>query len=123
MHTMMMRSGETGWVTIRPAWDDFYNLFLIWSPRFFQCSTAMAEGDGKVEDDYCRDYLPANITEKVEAGAFRCLCRHLQERSDVVSNMELMTLSGFCRNCLAKVSREITKQQFLSSCCCGLIVS
>ncbi|KAL7578072.1 hypothetical protein ACA910_015006 [Epithemia clementina (nom. ined.)] len=46
--------------------------------------------------------LPPEIVEKLEAGAFRQLCRHLQERSDAVSNMDLMTLSGFCRNCLAK---------------------
>jgi hypothetical protein len=55
------------------------------------------------KDDYCRDYLPPAVLEKLEAGAFRQLCTHLQERSDVVPNMDLMTLSGFCRNCLAKV--------------------
>ena len=64
------------------------------------------EAPEEQDDNYCRDYLRANVTEKLEAGAFRCLCRHLQERSDVVSNMELMTLSGFCRNCLAKVSEQ-----------------
>jgi hypothetical protein len=56
-------------------------------------------------DDYCRDYLPPNVLEKLQAGAFRQLCTHLQERSEVVANMDLMTLSGFCRNCLAKVRR------------------
>ena len=54
-------------------------------------------------EDYCRDYLPPEIVEKLEAAAFRQLCRHLQERSDQVQNIDLMTLSGFCRNCLAKV--------------------
>ena len=60
----------------------------------------------KEEENYCRDYMNVvapGIVEKLEAGAFRQLCHHLQERSDEVANMELMTLAGFCRNCLAKV--------------------
>jgi hypothetical protein len=56
------------------------------------------------DSDYCLEYLPPNVVEKLEAAAFRSLCQHLQERSDDVANMDLMTLSGFCRNCLAKVS-------------------
>ncbi|MAI06979.1 MAG: alkaline phosphatase [Alphaproteobacteria bacterium TMED87] len=38
---------------------------------------------------------------KIEAAAFRALVKHLQIRNDV-QNIELMNLSGFCRNCLAK---------------------
>jgi gephyrin len=38
----------------------------------------------------------------LEAGAFRSLCMHLAERSDLIQNIDLMTVSGFCRNCLAK---------------------
>jgi len=38
---------------------------------------------------------------KLEAAAFRGLIAHLQQRSDV-QNIDLMNLSGFCRNCLAK---------------------
>jgi Protein of unknown function (DUF1244) len=57
-------------------------------------------------DDYCSNKLDPCIVEKLEAGAFRELCRHLQERSDSVQNMDLMTLSGFCRNCLAKVGHS-----------------
>ena len=38
---------------------------------------------------------------EIEAAAFRGLVAHLQKRSDV-QNIDLMTLSGFCRNCLAK---------------------
>lgn len=53
--------------------------------------------------DYCGLCLPAVVTEKLQAGAFRLLCQHLRERSDAVPNMDLMTISGFCRNCLAKV--------------------
>lgn len=38
---------------------------------------------------------------KAEAAAFRGLVAHLQERKDV-QNIDLMNLSGFCRNCMAK---------------------
>jgi hypothetical protein len=38
---------------------------------------------------------------ELEAAAFRRLVRHLQERTDV-QNIDLMTLAGFCRNCLSK---------------------
>ena len=43
-------------------------------------------------------------TEKrteIEAAVFRKLLSHLDSRKDV-QNLELMNLSGFCRNCLAK---------------------
>jgi hypothetical protein len=54
--------------------------------------------------NYVEQYLPPSIVEKLEAGAFQSLCSHLKERSDEVQNIDLMTVSGFCRNCLAKVS-------------------
>lgn len=38
---------------------------------------------------------------KLEAAAFRGLVKHLQKRTDV-QNIDLMNLSGFCRNCLSK---------------------
>ena len=38
---------------------------------------------------------------EIEAAAFRSLVAHLQKRSDV-QNIDLMTLAGFCRNCLSK---------------------
>lgn len=38
---------------------------------------------------------------QAEAAAFRGLVKHLQERTDV-QNIDLMNLSGFCRNCLSK---------------------
>jgi uncharacterized protein len=40
-----------------------------------------------------------NQTE-LEAAAFRRLLAHLRARPDV-QNIDLMTLAGFCRNCLA----------------------
>lgn len=38
---------------------------------------------------------------ELEAAAFRRLVSHLRERTDV-QNIDLMTLAGFCRNCLSK---------------------
>ena len=38
---------------------------------------------------------------EIEAAVFRRLLSHLDSRKDV-QNLELMKLSGFCRNCLAK---------------------
>ena len=38
---------------------------------------------------------------EIEAAVFRKLLSHLDSRKDV-QNLELMNLSGFCRNCLAK---------------------
>lgn len=64
----------------------------------------MASANNASSSDHgISSHLNPSIIEKLEAGAFRELCRHLQERSDSVQNMDLMTLSGFCRNCLAKV--------------------
>ena len=37
----------------------------------------------------------------IEAAVFKKLLNHLDSRKDV-QNLELMNLSGFCRNCLAK---------------------
>ncbi len=40
------------------------------------------------------------LDDAVAAAAFRRLVRHLQNRHDA-QNIDLMGLSGFCRNCLA----------------------
>jgi uncharacterized protein len=45
--------------------------------------------------------LDEKTRTEVEAAAFRGLVEHLQKRTDV-QNIDLMNLSGFCRNCLAK---------------------
>tara|TARA_B110000967_G_C18454320_1_gene349423 strand:+ start:13 stop:360 length:348 start_codon:yes stop_codon:yes gene_type:complete len=38
---------------------------------------------------------------ELEAAAFRSLVKHLDKRKDV-QNIDLMTLAGFCRNCMSK---------------------
>ena len=47
---------------------------------------------------------------EIEAAVFRRLLSHLDSRKDV-QNLDLMNLSGFCRNCLAKwYSAEATER-------------
>jgi uncharacterized protein len=45
-------------------------------------------------------------TTRIEAAVFRRLLRHLVDERPDVQNIELMTLAGFCRNCLADWYRE-----------------
>ena len=46
----------------------------------------------------------------LEAAAFRRLRDHLRERTDV-QNIDLMNLSGFCRNCLSNWYREAAEAE------------
>jgi len=48
--------------------------------------------------------------EQLEAAAFRRLVAHLRERTDV-QNIDLMTLAGFCRNCLGDWYREAAAEK------------
>ena len=45
--------------------------------------------------------INAQTQLELEAAAFRRLRNHLRERTDV-QNIDLMNLSGFCRNCLSR---------------------
>ena len=47
---------------------------------------------------------------ELEAAAFRSLVDHLRERTDV-QNIDLMTLSGFCRNCLSRWYQEAADEK------------
>jgi hypothetical protein len=51
--------------------------------------------------------------ERLEAAAFRRLVSHLRERTDV-QNIDLMTLAGFCRNCLSNWYREAAEGEGVS---------
>lgn len=42
---------------------------------------------------------------EIEAEAFRRVVQHLQERTDV-QNIDMMNLTGFCRNCLSRWYQE-----------------
>jgi hypothetical protein len=49
--------------------------------------------------------LDAATREKIEAAAFRKLVQHLRERADV-QNIDMMNLTGFCRNCVSRWYQE-----------------
>ena len=55
-------------------------------------------------DTNAKDALDG-LPDAVAAAAFRRLVRHLQHRHDA-QNIDLMGLSGFCRNCLADWIRD-----------------
>ena len=42
---------------------------------------------------------------EIEAAAFRALLEHLDKRTDV-QNIDMMNLTGFCRNCLSRWYQE-----------------
>ncbi|MCU0885307.1 MAG: DUF1244 domain-containing protein [Beijerinckiaceae bacterium] len=50
------------------------------------------------------DIDAATMTE-LEAAAFRRLVQHLRTRADV-QNIDMMNLSGFCRNCLSNWMKD-----------------
>ena len=47
---------------------------------------------------------------ELEAAAFRRLVSHLRERTDV-QNIDMMNLTGFCRNCLSKWYRAAGEEK------------
>ncbi len=49
--------------------------------------------------------MDAATQTDIEAAAYRRLVAHLRERTDV-QNIDLMSLAGFCRNCLSRWLRE-----------------
>jgi hypothetical protein len=47
---------------------------------------------------------------ELEAQVFRRLVQHLRDRTDI-QNIDLMTVGGFCRNCLGDWYREAAAQK------------
>ena len=47
---------------------------------------------------------------ELEAAAFRRLLAHLDERKDV-QNIDMMNLTGFCRNCLSRWYEEAAAER------------
>jgi len=47
---------------------------------------------------------------ELEAAVFRTLVEHLRKRTDV-QNIDLMNLSGFCRNCLSNWYKDAAEQR------------
>ena len=54
----------------------------------------------KAHVDAAPDDRPADLMPSLEAAVYRRLVAHLRERTDV-QNIDLMSLAGFCRNCLS----------------------
>jgi hypothetical protein len=54
--------------------------------------------------------MDASTRTELEAAVFRRLIRHFQTRTDV-QNIDLMNLSGFCRNCLGDWYREAAAEK------------
>ena len=48
---------------------------------------------------------------ELEAAAFRRLRKHLMEDRTDVQNIDLMTLAGFCRNCLSRWYQEAANER------------
>ena len=54
--------------------------------------------------------MPELDVTEAEAAVFRRLRDHLRGRTDV-QNIDLMNLSGFCRNCLSRWYQEAAAEQ------------
>ena len=54
--------------------------------------------------------LDQQTRTQIEAATFRRLVAHLDSRKDV-QNIDLMTLAGFCRNCLSKWFRAAAQDR------------
>jgi hypothetical protein len=50
---------------------------------------------------------------ELQAATFRRLLKHLNEERTDVQNIDLMTLAGFCRNCLADWYRDAAEERLL----------
>ena len=50
---------------------------------------------------------------EIEAAAFRTLRHHLMAVRPDVQNIDLMTLAGFCRNCLSRWYQEAANERGL----------
>jgi uncharacterized protein len=48
---------------------------------------------------------------ELEAASFRALMHHLNEKRPEVQNIDLMTLAGFCRNCLSRWYQEAAAER------------
>lgn len=48
---------------------------------------------------------------EIEAAAFRALVHHLMVKRPDVQNIDLMTLGGFCRNCLSRWYQEAAAER------------
>ena len=71
-------------------------------PPAIQFTRPLANAGNENMDEHSR--------EQLEAAVFRRLVAHLRARTDV-QNIDLMTLAGFCRNCLGDWYREAAAEK------------
>lgn len=55
--------------------------------------------------------MDTDTRTRIEAAAFRRLQKHLMDERRDVQNIDLMDLSGFCRNCLARWMQEAAAEE------------
>lgn len=55
--------------------------------------------------------MDAQTQIELEAAAFRRLQKHLMEERTDVQNIDMMNLTGFCRNCLARWYQEAANER------------
>ena len=55
--------------------------------------------------------MDAQTQIELEAAAFRRLQKHLMEDRTDVQNIDMMTLTGFCRNCLSRWYQEAANER------------
>ena len=53
--------------------------------------------------------MDKNKEIEIEAAVFRKMVKHFQERTDV-QNIDVMEISGFCRNCLSRWYEESSNE-------------
>ena len=54
--------------------------------------------------------MDAQLKLELEAAAFRRLKQHLIEDRTDVQNIDMMNLTGFCRNCLSRWYQEAAQE-------------
>ena len=55
--------------------------------------------------------MPTQEEIELQAAAFRRLQKHLMEDRTDVQNIDMMTLAGFCRNCLSRWYAEAAAEK------------
>jgi hypothetical protein len=55
--------------------------------------------------------MDAQTQLEIEAAAFRRLQKHLMEERKDVQNIDMMNLTGFCRNCLSRWMQEAAAER------------
>jgi len=57
------------------------------------------------------DKIDERMMVEIEAAAFRTLRDHLMNKRTDVQNIDMMNLTGFCRNCLSRWMQEAAAER------------